>query len=224
MNNGDQKMSEKLETAVLVENHPYDVVNFQKMLDSFTDCNCYVQPVDLFVRDEDNKNKYDTVLWYNINWDPPKEDGVLRKYLENEIGTGKQGIVIIHHALLNFQNWDLYTGICGLKERGANVGFKYFPNETVNEHILDKEHPITRGITDFTVIDETYNIGEPGEQGNHLLISTDNKTSMKTLAWTRQYRNSRVFAYASGHDNRVYADTNFRKIVHQALLWTAGRI
>jgi len=216
-------MSDCLQIAVLVENHPYEVMEFQHMLDSFSDCKCYVQPVDLFVQD-DNRNKYDTVLWYNINWDPPKDDGVLKKYLENEIGESKQGIVLIHHALLNFQNWDLYTQICGLKERGANVGFKYTQNETVKEHILNPDHPITKGISDFTVIDETYQIGEPEETGNTVLITTDNKTSMRNLAWTRQYKNSRVFAYASGHDSKVYADESYRKIVHRALRWTAGRI
>lgn len=217
-------MNDKLEVAVLVENHPYDVRGFQKMLDSFSDCNCYVQPVDLFVRDDDSRQKYDTVLWYNINWDPPKEEGVLRNYLENEVGETRQGIVLIHHALLNFQNWDPYTGICGLRERGANIGFKYFPNEKVDTHIVDTDHPITRGISDFSIIDETYHIGEPEEPGNHLLISTDNKTSIKNLAWTRQYKNSRVFSYASGHDNKVYADENYRRIINQALRWTAGRI
>jgi len=217
-------MTDKIEVAVLVENHPYDVRGFQKMLDSFTDCNCYVQPVDLFVQDDDSRTQYDTVLWYNINWDPPKEDGVLHKYLENEIGNTDQGIVLIHHALLNFQNWDLYTDICGLRERGAGIGFKYYPNETVNTHILDPNHPITRGVSSFTIIDETYHIGEPEEPGNHLLISTDNKTSVKNLAWTRQYKKSRVFSYASGHDNKVYADENYRRIVYQALRWTAGRI
>ena len=217
-------MSNTLEVAVLVENHPYDVIGFQKMLDSFTDCKCYVQPVDLFVQDDDNRNKYNTVLWYNINWDTPKEDAVLRKYLENEIGNSDQGIVLIHHALLNFQNWDVYTNICGLRERGAGIGFKYFPNETVKGYIVDSKPPITMGISNFSLIDETYNIGEPEEPGNHILISTDNKTSMKNLAWTRKYKNSRVFAYASGHDNKVYADANYRKIVHRALCWTANRI
>ena len=216
-------MSELLQVAVLVENHPYDVMEFQKMLDSFGDCKCYVQPVDLFVQD-DSRKKYDTVLWYNINWDPPKEDGFLCKYLENEIGETKQGIIIIHHALLNFQNWDPYTKICGLRERGAGIGFKYTQNETVVEHILDPAHPVTQGISDFSVIDETYRIGEPEEEGNTILISTDNKTSIHNLAWTRQYKNSRVFSYASGHDGRVYADENYRKIINQALRWTACRI
>ena len=216
-------MSDLLQVAVLVENHEYDVIEFQKMLDSFTDCKCYVQPVDLFVKDDNNRKKYDTVLWYNINWDPPKEEGVLKKYLENEIGEYRQGIVLVHHALLNFQNWDLYTQICGLKERGANVGFKYTQNETVNLHILNTGHPITNGISDFSIIDETYQIGEPEEPGNTVLISTDNKTSMSSLAWTRQYKNCRVFSFASGHDGRVYANGNYRKVINQALRWTAGR-
>ena len=217
-------MSDKLQAAVLVENHPYDVMEFQRMLDSFADCKCYVQPVDLFVRDDDNRKKYDTVLWYNINWDPPGEDSILRKYLENEIGETRQGIVFIHHALLNFQNWDPYTKICGLRERGANVGFKYTQNESVPQHILNRDHPITRTVSDFTVIDETYQIGEAEEEGNDLLITTDNKTSVHNLAWTRQYKNSRVFSYAAGHDGRVYADENYRKIINQALRWTAHRI
>ena len=216
-------MSDTLQVAVLVENHPYDVMEFQLMLDSFSGCKCYVQPVDLFVQDETRK-KYDTVLWYNINWDPPKEDGVLKKYLENEIGESSQGIALIHHALLNFQNWDLYTQICGLKERGANVGFKYTQNETVASRILESSHPITEGISDFAITDETYRIGEPEEPGNTILISTDCKTSMNSLAWVRQYKNSRVFSYASGHDGKVYRDENYRKIIERALRWTAGRI
>ena len=216
-------MRDQLQVAVLVENHPYDVMEFQHMLDSFSDCKCYVQPVDLFVQDE-NRKKYHTVFWYNINWDPPKEDGVLKKYLENEIGENSQGIVLIHHALLSFQNWELYTEICGLKERGANVGFKYTQNENVQSHILESSHPITTGLSDFIITDETYLIGEPEEPGNTILITTDNKTSMSSLAWTRQYKNSRVFSYASGHDGKVYKDENYRIILNRALRWTAGRI
>jgi trehalose utilization protein len=214
-------MGTDLQVAVLVENHPYDVVGFQKMLDSFAGCDCFVQPVDLFVQDRDNRNNYDVVLWYNINWDPPKTDGALRKYLENEIGATKQGIVLLHHALLNFQDWDLYTDICGLRHRGGAT-FKYTQNQTVREHIADTNHPITKGLTDFSVVDETYTIGEPEEPGDHVLITTDTETSIKNLAWVRQYKNSRVFCYASGHDNRVYADENYRKIVYRGLHWAAG--
>ncbi|MCL2832791.1 MAG: ThuA domain-containing protein [Treponema sp.] len=218
-------MNDLIQAAVLVENHVYDIISFQKMLDTFTDCNCYVQPVDLFVRDiDDNMGKYDTVLWYNINWNPPAPDGELQNYLDNKIGTTGQGIVFIHHALLNFQNLDVYTKICGLRQRGWLSEIKYTQNETVRQLIINHEHPITHSVPDFTIIDETYNIGEPEEPGNEILIATDNEKSMKKIAWTRQYGNSRVFAYASGHDNKAYANVNFRKIVHQALRWSACRI
>ncbi len=217
-------MSNKLQIAVLVENHPYDVVGFQKMLDSFSGFECYVQPIDLFVRDEVNRERYDAVLWYNMNWDAPAADSALRKYMENEIGTTNQGIVLLHHALLTFQDWEVYTEVCGLRHRGAGGLFKYTQNQTVQETVTDDIHPITKGISNFSIVDETYTIGEPEEPGNHILITTDNETSIKKLAWTRQYKNSRVFCYASGHDNRVYADENFRKVVYNGLLWAAGRI
>ena len=215
-------MSKKLQVAVIVENHPYDVVSFQKMLDSFSGCECYVQPFDLFVQDEDNKDKYDTVLYYSMNWDCPPDDSPIYKYMENEIGSG-QGIIILHHALLSFQKWDVYTEVSGVRFRGADGLFKYTQNQTVKSHILDTGHPITKGISDFTIVDETYIMGEPEEPGNEILITTENETSIKNIAWVRQYKKSRVFSYASGHDNKSYADESFRKILYNAILWTSSK-
>ena len=47
---------------------------------------------------------------------------------------------------------------------------------------------------------------------------------MKTLAWTRQYKNARVFCCQSGHDDQVFSDPNFRKVISQGIQWLAGRI
>ncbi|MCL2703370.1 MAG: ThuA domain-containing protein [Defluviitaleaceae bacterium] len=217
-------MCDKLQVAVIVENHPYDVVNFQRMLGSFTDCDCYVQPFDLFAQDEDNKGKYDTVLYYSMNWDCPPQDSPIYKYMENELGNTGQGIILLHHALLSFQKWDIYTEVSGVRLRGADGLFRYTQNQIVKEHILDTGHPITVNIPDFTITDETYIMGEPDEPGNLILITTDNPDSIKNIAWTREYKKSRVFCYASGHDNRAYADNNFRRILHNAILWTAAKL
>lgn len=215
-------MNNKLKVAVLIENHPHDVVSFRKMLDSFEDCDCYVQPIDLFVQDDDNRDSYDVALWYNMNWDEPKEGTVLRKYMEEKIGSTKQGIVLIHHAMLTFQGWSLYTDVCGISDRGGDH-FRYHQNEEVRQHILPVECSITAGVEDFTVYDETYSIGEPDQEGNTILITTDNESGVHNIAWTRQYKNSRVFAYLSGHDNATYGDPNFRKIIHQGIKWAANK-
>ena len=210
-----------LKIAVLVENHPYDVVAFQEMLNSFEDCRCFVQPIDLFVQDEKNQGAYDVLLWYNMNWDEPAPGSPLRRYMEQRAGVGGQGIVLLHHALLTFQGWPLYTELCGLSDRGGDH-FRYHPNEQVRQTILPTGHPITRGMQDFTVVDETYSIGEPDLSGNTILITTPNTSGVRNIAWVRRYRDSRVFCYASGHDDQTYSHEGFRRILLRGLRWAAG--
>lgn len=213
-------MNDKLKVAVLVECHPFDIVNFQKMLWSFDDCDCYVQAFDLFAQDADNQETYDAVLYYNMSLPIPPEDSPVRRYLEEKLGNTRQGIILMHHALLSFPRWDLWTDVSGVKVRCEET-FEYHQNEIVNEHIVDAGHPITEGTKDFTLIDETYIIGEPEKEGNKILITTDNSKSIKNIAWTRTYKNSRVFCYASGHDNNAYGNENFRRILHNAILWVS---
>ena len=75
----------------------------------------------------------------------------------------------------------------------------------------------------WEMIDETYTMADAGE-GSKILLTTDHANSMKTLGWTRQYKNARVFCFESGHDNQTWIDPNFRKILHHGVLWCARRI
>lgn len=215
-------MDRKRKVAVIVECHPYDIVNFQKMLWSFHDCECYVQPFELFIEDVKNQDNYDCVLYYSMSLPLPEEGSLKKMYLEEKLGETKQGIILLHHALLSFPRWELYTQVSGVKVR-CEESFKYHQNERVDQHIVGKGHPVVAGVEDFTLVDETYEIGEPMEEGNEVLIETTNTSGIRKIAWTRTYKNSRVFCYASGHDNRVYADENFQKIIHQAILWVSGQ-
>ena len=94
----------------------------------------------------------------------------------------------------------------------------------VCEHIEVCGHPITDGLEDFTLVDETYIIGEPQEEGNTILITTNNPVSIKNIAWVRQYEKSRVFCYASGHDGQSYKDVSFRKVLKNGILWSIHRL
>ena len=221
-------MSGKLKVAVLLENHPYDVVNFQKMFESFEDCECYIQPLHLFNQNDDdndqNRKNYDTVIYYNMNIDIPKEGSALAKYMTDEVGASKQGIIVMHHGLLNFKGWDLFTDVCGLKNRGEGGIFKYTQNQKVEGKVINAAHPTMAGIDKLSIIDETYILGEPEESGNEILMTTDNETSIKNIAWVRQYKQSRVFCTASGHNNLAYSDLTYRKMLHNAILWTSGKI
>lgn len=212
---------QKTQVAVLVENHEYDVVGFQRMLDSFTDCTCYVQPVDLFVRDEKNRDAYHTVLWYNMNIPIPDEGTPLRNYMQDKLGMNGQGIVLIHHALLCFKRWDLFTDVSGVSVRLEDGMFSYHQNTQVKCVIQDDRHPVTQGLHDFSIVDETYTIGEPDQPGNELLITAECPVGIKNIGWARTYKTSRVFVTASGHDEQVYGNEHYRKLLHNAILWTA---
>ena len=63
---------EKIKVGVIVENHPYDIMEFQEMLWSFEEFECYVQPFDLFVQDDKNQERYDVLLFYNMDLPLPE--------------------------------------------------------------------------------------------------------------------------------------------------------
>ena len=215
---------EKIRVAVVVENHEYDVMAFQKMLDSFAGCECYVQPLDLFARDAKNQDAYDTVLWYNMNLSIPEEGAPLRNYVENKLGAGGQGIVLVHHALLCFGGWDVFTDVVGVSSRCTDGSFSYHMNMPVRCVIQGGGHPVTQGLRDFDLVDETYVMGEPDQPGNDILITAECEMGIKNIGWAREYKASRVFATASGHDDRAYADANYRKLLLNAIRWTSRRV
>ena len=216
-------MDSKIKVAVLVEGHPYDVVSFQKMFWTFYDCDCYVQPLDLFCQDEQNREWYDVVLYYNLNLKKLEENSPLYKYFTERLGATNQGIVLLHHGILSFPKWDVWTEVSGVKVRCEDGVFSYHQNERVQTRVADKHHPITQGVDDFEVVDETYIIGEPQEPGNHVLLTTNNANSIKTIGWARTYKNSRVFVYASGHDHMTYDHASFRQLVHNSLRFCAHK-
>lgn len=215
-------MKNKLKVAVLVEVHPYDIVNFQRMVSSFEDCECYIQPVDLFVQDNENNGAYDVVVYYNMNLPTPAEGSPLRRYLEEKLGSTSQGILLLHHGLLSFPAWDLWTDVSGVEVRCVDGIFEYHQNETVEYLFVNNSHPILSGAEPCTLRDETYIMGEPVVSGNNILIQTNNANCIKNIAWTRQYKKSKVFCFASGHDNSAYGNENFRRILHNGILWCAN--
>src|SRR3954462_2638567 len=71
------------------------------------------------------------------------------------------GLVVLHHALVSYQHWPEYEGIIGGRypeEDGkggvvtAAVGYQHDVELPVI--IVAKNHPITAGLADFTIVDE----------------------------------------------------------------------
>ncbi len=56
------------------------------------------------------------------------------------------------------------------------------------------------------------------------LLTTDNPNSDRTLAWLSPNPEFRVVAIQLGHGPSAFANPSYRALVHNAILWAAGRI
>jgi hypothetical protein len=226
----DKRAKEKVKVAVVTGHHEYDVVAFQRMLRSIKTVDFYPQHMEEFVLDSrEARKQYDVVAFYNYQLDTPGEGGDefgkrMKGPLE-ALGETGQGILMLHHALTAFPRWAYWLDICGMEDPTV-YGPKGAPSRTDQKlriEIANPDHPITRGMTSWEIVDETYNMADATE-GSEVLLTTDHSESMRTIAWTRQHRNARVFSYQAGHDNQAYSNPGFRQVLERGVLWCARRI
>jgi hypothetical protein len=85
-------------------------------------------------------------------------------------------------------------------------------------NVADNKHPVTKGVDDFSVFDETYK-GYYVEPGVKALLTTNEKTSETVIGWTKIYGSSRVVTLQSGHDVPTFENPSYRKILSQAVVW-----
>jgi type 1 glutamine amidotransferase len=93
----------------------------------------------------------------------------------------------------------------------------------MNIKVEDKEHPITKGIEDFKVHDESYK-GWVYHEGSKLLLSTNCKINNKQIAWTKKYGDAKVFYMMLGHGPGIFSDKNYREIIAQGIRWAGGTL
>ena len=127
--------------------------------------------------------------------------------------------MVLHHALLAFPEWPRWSEVCGIDDR--TFGFHH--DQQVPIEVADPTHPITAGLADWELPDETYTMSS-ADKDSRILLTTDHTLSMRTLAWTRQFGQARVFCFQSGHDNATYADRGFRTVLHRGIRWAAGAL
>jgi type 1 glutamine amidotransferase len=214
-------MIEKVRTAVVTGQHTYEVPPFINLFRSIPEIDFYPQHMEDFADDRGGfRQTYDVIVFYNFHQTTPgDEHGKMKSALET-LGETEQGILVLHHALMAFREWDLWSDLVGIETRGR--GFHH--DQTIEVEIANPDHPITQGLHPWTMVDETYTINDAAGSDNNILLTTNHPQSMRTLAWTRQFRQARVFCYQSGHNHTAFANPNFRTVMQRGILWLAHRI
>lgn len=110
------------------------------------------------------------------------------------------------------------------------------PQEPIALSFVDKDSPITQGMSDWTTIkEELYNnfTGSLLDTARPLIRgkqTTRNKKGVEAsndfvVAWTNTYKGkTKVFATTLGHNNETVADKRYLDLVTRGLLWSVGKL
>jgi type 1 glutamine amidotransferase len=123
--------------------------------------------------------------------------------------------------------WFEFTGL-------ASTG--HGPQAPIAIAFTDKESPITKGMSDWTTVnEELYNnftgklleTAQPLARGKQVFKNKEGKetTAEAICAWTNSYNGkTKVFATTLGHNNTTAEDARYLDLVTRGLLWSVGKL
>ena len=128
-----------------------------------------------------------------------------------------RGFIGLHGASASFKSHPKYFEMLG----GRFIGHKRFKSFKVIN--IDKEHPITSGLEDFTVKDEPYRHEISKSKDIHILAKADYQDvdipNLEPIMWTKSYGDGRVFYCSLGHRTNSLKSPTFQKIIQRAVKW-----
>lgn len=167
---------------------------------------------------------YDVLVMYDMirNFTPQQEQNLLAL-----LRTGV-GVVSLHHNLCAHDDWPEYRTIVGGRyfHRPEVVdGKQYAPSKYLHDQhfevkIADPDHPITRGLSDFTMDDEAYS-GFYVSPDSHVLLTVDHPKCDHNVAWVTRSGNSRVFYLMFGHGPSAWQNPVYQELLVRGIRWTA---
>jgi len=208
---------------VITGGHDYKVEQFNQMLSSLGGNITYQiaelpAAYDMFL--PENRKNYDVLVFYHM-WQ--KISGEQAAVFADCIRSGMP-LVALHHSICAYDDWPEYFNIIGGKyfHKPTTVNGREYPacSYIHDLHfkvlISDSNNPVTKGIDDFEIFDETYK-GYYVEEGVTPLLTTDEPSSTPVIGWTKKYGKARVVTLQSGHDAPTFENPNFRKLLKQSI-------
>ncbi len=222
--------SKPIRVLVITGNHRYNKETFNAMFASFGNTITYQvaefpSAYEMFL--PENWNKYDVLVFYHMWQKITEEQKAIFAYC---IRQGKP-VVALHHSICAYDDWEEYWHIIGGKyfHKPTVVDGKEFPacsyihdvHFIVN--VADNKNPVTKGVKDFEIFDETYK-GYYVEPGVNPILTTTDTTSTPVIGWTKTYGKARIATLQSGHDSPTFENPNFRQLLIQSIEWVyAGK-
>ncbi len=223
-----QPLKGKIRVLLITGGHGFEKDAFFKLFQDNPDITyqAVAHPQAYAMLKADAAKQYDVIVTYDYNQKIPEE---ARKDFVARLKEGK-GLLVLHHAIAAYPAWPEYWKIIGAHYYLAktNINGVEKPRSAAKEgmhfriHIADPKHPVTRGVQDFDIHDETYKWFDVAQEC-HPLLTTDEPESNKVIAWAKTYERARVVYMQSGHDHFAYDNPNYQQILRQAIRWVARK-
>ncbi|MFZ2145864.1 MAG: ThuA domain-containing protein [Sedimentisphaerales bacterium] len=168
----------------------------------------------------DNVHDYDVVVVHFMSWEKPTPSQKARANLKKFVSDGK-GLFVLHFGCGAFRDWPEYRNLVG-RIWDPNLR-AHDPRGPFRVDIVNKEHPITRGMASFQTEDELYTC-LAGERPIDLLATARSKVDGKDypMAFVLKYGKGRVFHCALGHDVKAIENPPAAELLRRGCAWTAG--
>ncbi len=166
---------------------------------------------------------YAAVLLHFQNWEVAGPGAAARENLHRYVENGG-GLISVHFACGAWHGeWPDFQNILGRVWHGSGPGKpQHDPRGPFNVHIVDKDHPVTRGLKDFETDDELYTC-LTGDAPIHIVADAKSKVDKKDhpMGFVREYGQGRVFLTTLGHDVKAFTNSCVPQLIRQGSAWTA---
>lgn len=173
--------------------------------------------VSLF-RKRDWPDEYDVVV-HNTGYGRVKDAGFVARLVRSHQGTPA---VLIHASVMSYRYaepadpWFEFVGLQSMWHEDQR-------RLTVEN--IAPDHPIMDGVPDSlqTPKDELYVIKKKWDEITPLAQAYGTQTeTYQPVAWTHEINGTRVFATTLGHNNKIFQQEAFIRMITNGLLWAVG--
>jgi uncharacterized protein len=163
---------------------------------------------------------YDAVVLHFMNWEQPAPGIAAREKLRKRVDEG-MGLMLVHFACGAFQDWPQFQELAGRvwdpKLRGHD------PYGEFEVKVTDPEHPVTRGLSNFRIVDELYTC-LTGVRPVRVVAAARSAVDGKDypMAFVHQFGRGRVFHSVLGHDAQALRNPGAAALMRRGCAWVAG--
>lgn len=146
-----------------------------------------------------------------VGWMTPEQERAVVEFVERG-----NGFLPLHNSTALYPEGGPFLKLVGGTYRGHG------PLEVFRVEVVDRSHPVTRGVTDFEVADEQHTPAPDLERVHLLLKNRSASGEVAAAGWAYRAGRGRVCYLANGHTREAQNHPAYQTLLRNAARWCLG--